>query len=175
MCIRDRVTTIARARGSIQIMKLNCRQLLPIAVSLVCGFLVACRKPAAPAAGQAILIRNATVINPGTSSVLPSTSILVVNGKIQAVAPAAQLSAPEGALVVDGTGKYLIPGLWDMHVHTDMGDWIPGATQVTFPLFVANGVTGIRTMGDELPTILQWRDAIAPVSYTHLDVYKRQA
>jgi imidazolonepropionase-like amidohydrolase len=142
-------------------MKLKSRQLLPIAVSLVCGFLVACRKPAAPAAGQAILIRNATVINPGTSSVLPSTSVLVVNGKIQAVAPAAQLSAPGGALVVDGTGKYLIPGLWDMHVHTDMGDWIPGATQVTFPLFVANGVTGIRTMGDELPTILQWRDAIA--------------
>jgi len=142
-------------------MKLNRRQLLPLAVSLACSFLVACRKPAALGAGQTILISNATVINPGTSSVLPSTSVLVVNGKIEAVAPAAELTAAEGALVVDGTGKYLIPGLWDMHVHTDMGDWIPGATKVTLPLFVANGITGIRTMGDELPTILQWRDAIA--------------
>ena len=70
------------------------------------------------------------------------------------------MSAPN-ARIIDGTGKYLIPGLWDMHVHTLMGDWMPGATEVTLPLFVANGVTGIRTMGDELPTILQWRDAIA--------------
>ena len=47
-----------------------------------------------------------------------------------------------------------------MHVHALMGDWIPGATEVTLPLFVANGVTGIRTMGDELPAILRWREAI---------------
>lgn len=123
--------------------------------------LAACRVQRTPPTEHSILIKNVTVINPGTSSVLPSTSVLISNGKIQAVAAAAQLSAPNQATIVDGTGKYLIPGLWDMHVHTIMGDWMPGATQVTLPLFVANGVTGIRTMGDELPTILQWRDAIA--------------
>ena len=71
------------------------------------------------------------------------------------------MAAPGGARIVDGSGKFLIPGLWDMHVHTIMGDWMPGATRITLPLMVANGVTGIRTMGDELPTILQWRDAVA--------------
>jgi imidazolonepropionase-like amidohydrolase len=107
-----------------------------------------------------ILIQNITVIDPGENSITPATSVLLTGTRIQAVAPAGQLSAPN-ARVIDGTGKYLIPGLWDMHVHTLMGDWMPGATDVTLPLFVANGVTGIRTMGDELPAILQWRDAIA--------------
>jgi imidazolonepropionase-like amidohydrolase len=137
------------------------RQLLPVALSLFSSLLVSCRTQGSPAADPAILIENVTVVNPGTSSVLRTTSVLISHGEIQSVAPAKQLQAPGGASIVDGTGKYLIPGLWDMHVHTTMGDWIPGATQVTLPLFIANGVTGIRTMGDELPTILQWRDAVA--------------
>jgi imidazolonepropionase-like amidohydrolase len=122
--------------------------------------LTGCRKQAIPPADSSILIQNVTVIDPGASTVTPATSVLLAGGKIQAVAPAGQLSRGD-ARVIDGTGKYLIPGLWDMHVHTIMGDWMPGATEVTLPLFVANGVTGIRTMGDELPTILEWREAIA--------------
>jgi imidazolonepropionase-like amidohydrolase len=123
---------------------------------VVLAFLTACRQQETPS----ILIQNVTVIDPGENSITPVASVLLAGGKIQAVAPAGQLAAPN-ARVIDGTGKYLIPGLWDMHVHTLMGDWMPGATDVTLPLFVANGVTGIRTMGDELPAILQWRDAIA--------------
>jgi imidazolonepropionase-like amidohydrolase len=56
--------------------------------------------------------------------------------------------------VIDGTGKYLIPGLWDMHVHTFFGDWVPGGKEVTLPLFIANGVTGVRDMGSDLEPIL---------------------
>jgi imidazolonepropionase-like amidohydrolase len=63
--------------------------------------------------------------------------------------------------VVDATGKFLIPGLWDMHVHVMFGDWIPGSKEVTLPLFVANGVTGIRDMGGDLDTLLAWRKEIA--------------
>jgi imidazolonepropionase-like amidohydrolase len=127
---------------------------------VACAFLTACRRQETPPAEPSILIQNVTVIDPGKNSVTPATSVLLAGGKILAVASGRSLSAP-GARVIDGTGKFLIPGLWDMHVHTLMGDWMPGATEVTLPLFIANGVTGIRTMGDELPTILQWRDAIA--------------
>jgi hypothetical protein len=44
---------------------------------------------------------------------------------------------------VDGNGKYLLPGLWDMHVHAVFAERIDSM----FPLFVANGVLGIRDMG----------------------------
>src|SRR6185295_5701227 len=62
---------------------------------------------------------------------------------------------------IDGAGKFLIPGLWDMHIHTFFGTWVPGGNDVTLPLFVANGVTGVRDMGSELDLILGARAAIA--------------
>jgi imidazolonepropionase-like amidohydrolase len=48
-----------------------------------------------------------------------------------------------------------------MHVHTVFGDWIPGGKEVSLPLFVANGVTGVRDMGGDLDTLLEWRGQIA--------------
>ena len=71
------------------------------------------------------------------------------------------LRIPSGARVVEATGKFLIPGLWDMHVHTAFGDWFPGARDIALPLFVANGVTGVRDMGGDLDVLLEWRKAIA--------------
>ena len=62
---------------------------------------------------------------------------------------------------VDGSGKFLIPGLWDMHVHMVFGDWFPRGKEVTLPLFIANGVTGVRDMGGELEVLQQWRKEIA--------------
>jgi hypothetical protein len=62
------------------------------------------------------------------------------------------IKAPKGADIVDGTGKFLIPGLWDMHVHIS-------APEVFFPLLIANGVTGVREMFTGIPmgTIREWR------------------
>ena len=68
---------------------------------------------------------------------------------------------PKGARVVAGKGKFLIPGLWDMHIHTFFGDWVPGGREVTLPLFVANGVTGVRDMGSDLEPILAARRDVA--------------
>jgi imidazolonepropionase-like amidohydrolase len=62
---------------------------------------------------------------------------------------------------VDGTGEFLIPGLWDMHVHMVFGDWFPHGKEVTLPLFIANGITGVRDMGGELDVLQQWRKEIA--------------
>jgi len=71
------------------------------------------------------------------------------------------VTAPGHATVVDGRGKYLIPGLWDMHVHTVFGDWLPRDERVVLPLFVANGVTGVRDMGGDLDVLKIWRANIA--------------
>lgn len=62
---------------------------------------------------------------------------------------------------VDGSGKFLIPGLWDMHVHMVFGDWFPRGKDVTLPLFIANGITGVRDMGGELVVLQQWRKEIS--------------
>ena len=62
---------------------------------------------------------------------------------------------------IDGKGKFLIPGLWDMHIHTFFGDWVPGGKEVTLPLFIANGITGVRDMGSDLDPILAARRDVA--------------
>jgi imidazolonepropionase-like amidohydrolase len=61
-----------------------------------------------------------------------------------------------GARVIDGRGKFLIPGLWDMHVHTAIA-----GGRALLGLYVANGVTGVRDMAGDWPTLRGWRDDIA--------------
>ena len=55
--------------------------------------------------------------------------------------------------MIDATGQFLIPGLWDMHVHSAFGDWFPGGRDIILPLFIANGVTGVRDMGGDVPVL----------------------
>lgn len=65
------------------------------------------------------------------------------------------------AIHIDGKGKFLIPGLWDMHVHMVFGDWFPRGKEVTVPLFIANGITGVRDMGGEIEVLQGWRKEIS--------------
>ena len=80
---------------------------------------------------------------------------------ISAVVDATKYVPPKNAQVIDATGQYLIPGLWDMHVHSAFGDWFPGGRDIILPLFIANGVTGVRDMGGDIPVLMQWREEIA--------------
>lgn len=77
-------------------------------------------------------------------------TVVITGDRISAVGDNISVSA--GAQVVDATGKFLIPGLWDMHVHWYMRD--------TFSLFIANGVTGVRQMFGN-SDLLRWREQIA--------------
>ena len=89
-------------------------------------------------------------------------TVIVRNGKIEEVGiSAAGTDRKLPGEHVNGTGKYLIPGLWDMHVHMVFGDWFPRGKEVTLPLFIANGITGVRDMGGELDVLQQWRKEIA--------------
>jgi imidazolonepropionase-like amidohydrolase len=112
-----------------------------------------------------IAITHVTVINPGTSSVQPDSTVVITGERITAVcgavSVAAHLQPPKNARVIDGTGRYLIPGLWDMHVHSAFGDWFPGGREIILPLLVANGVTGVRDMGGDVPVLFAWRKQIA--------------
>jgi imidazolonepropionase-like amidohydrolase len=92
----------------------------------------------------AIAITHVTVID-GTDSLPRRDRTVILRGaRITAVGPASRTAVPRSARVLDGRGKYLVPGFWDMHVHTD----VPAAREV-LPLYVANGVTGVRDMGGD--------------------------
>ena len=108
-----------------------------------------------------IVITHAAVINPGTSSVQANRTVVITGDHITSVSDAAKFQPPKNARVIDATGQYLIPGLWDMHVHSAFGDWFPGGRDIILPLFIANGVTGVRDMGGDAPVLLEWRREIA--------------
>ncbi|HEY7055603.1 MAG TPA: amidohydrolase family protein [Vicinamibacterales bacterium] len=107
----------------------------------------------AAAAPSTLVIADVTVINPRHHSMEANRNVVVRGGRITAVT-AASAHLPGDARVVRGTGRYLIPGLWDAHVH------LTKAGVLSLPLFVANGVTGVRDMGSDLSEVATWRRRI---------------
>ncbi len=68
------------------------------------------------------------------------------------------------AATIDGTGMFVIPGLWDMHIHayfTNDSTRFHTTSEVMFPLFIVNGVTGVRDLGSNLEATLAARDSVA--------------
>jgi imidazolonepropionase-like amidohydrolase len=106
-----------------------------------------------PAADSPLLVlKGVTVIDMASAAPWPGMTVIVRHGKIEAISSGS--SVPEGARVVDARGKFLIPGLWDMHVHL----W--GSPERLFPLFLANGVTGVRDMASPPGQIFRLREEV---------------
>jgi cytosine/adenosine deaminase-related metal-dependent hydrolase len=105
-------------------------------------------------AGQskAIAVTNVTLID-GTGARPRVVTVIVEGDRITAIARNGRTRIPTGATIVDGRGKYLIPGLWDMHVH--IGGYDEG-TKV-LPRLVAYGITGVRDMASPVDDILRLR------------------
>ena len=114
--------------------------------------LLKAKEPAEPLA-----VTNVTVIDATGAPERPETTVVLRSGRIVSVGNA---PAPRGMAIVEGRGKYLIPGLWDAHVHAL---WDNERPNVFFPLFLANGVTSVREMGGPLPAAEQvrWRERVA--------------
>src|SRR5262245_61539463 len=108
-----------------------------------------------------LVLRDVTVVDVEGGRTQPGSTVVVEGDRIARVGPTPAVPVPRDARIVDGNGRFLIPGLWDMHVHTVFGDWFPGGKEIALPLFLANGVTGVRDMGGELEVLLQWRKEIA--------------
>src|SRR5262245_4023325 len=104
-----------------------------------------------------LALTHTTVVDVRTGALRPDQTVVVMDGRIAAVGASGDVKVPEGAKRVDGTGLFVMPGLWDMHVHLAFGDWFPGGKEISLPLFVANGVTGVRDMGSDLEEIQEWR------------------
>jgi Amidohydrolase family len=103
---------------------------------------------------RAIVFTRATVIDVKNGQPRPDMTVVVVGDRIAALGKSGTVRLPTDVQVIDATGKYLIPGLWDMHLH-----WAPWET----PLLVANGVTGIREMGSDCHPAFSNRDCLEEV------------
>jgi imidazolonepropionase-like amidohydrolase len=95
----------------------------------------------------AVAFTNVTVIDGSGAAPMEGKTVLIADGRIAAIGPSQNVSVPAGARHIDATGKYLVPGLWDMHVHVL---WDP-AVDTLLPLMIANGVTGARDMHTHFP------------------------
>lgn len=93
---------------------------------------------------QPLVIQGATVIDVTDGSLHSDQTVLIEGNRMAAMG--ADVAIPAEAEVVDATGGYLIPGLWDMHVHTFNNNDPQPPNTWTFPLYLANGVTGVRDM-----------------------------
>jgi imidazolonepropionase-like amidohydrolase len=113
-----------------------------------------------PATGT-VTIANVTIIDTTGGPPQLHRTVTVRKGVIADIRDSTLPKHKERGVEVNGTGKYLIPGLWDMHVHMVFGDWFPRGNEVTLPLFIANGITGVRDMGGELEVLQQWRKEIS--------------
>ena len=120
-----------------------------VVLGIACLLLTDCT-PRAPT----VAIRAVTVVDVINGSLRAKQTVLVAGNRITAVGTADQVRIPDDAALVDGTGGFLIPGLWDMHVHSvanvavDRSIQSVAARDWHFPLFLAHGVTGVRNMND---------------------------
>lgn len=97
-----------------------------------------------------LALTHVAVINPSEASPHPDATVLIAKDRIVEVGPSKTVRIPPGVTVVDASGKFLIPALWDMHVHTDNAER-------DFPMFVANGVLGVRNMAGVAKDVFRWR------------------
>jgi imidazolonepropionase-like amidohydrolase len=108
------------------------------------------------AQGQApattLAIARVAVIDVDAGIIRPDLTVLIRDGHILDVGRDVRI--PDGAEIVDGTGKFLLPGLWDMHVHLSY------ARASALPVLAANGVTGVRDMGGALAELDRWNSKV---------------
>ena len=140
------------------------RKTLLLLVAIISPFLMTAERSRSQYSSPLVLI-HATIIDATGAPPRADMTMIISGGRITGLGPSRELPAPAGARVVDATGKFLIPGLWDMHIHLDDPELWP--THVTreekeklFPLLIANGITGVRDMGGSLEQLQEWRQKI---------------
>jgi imidazolonepropionase-like amidohydrolase len=102
---------------------------------------------------QHLVLTHVTVIDATGAQARPEMTVVITGGRITALAKANEARLPEGAQIIDAGGRFLIPGLWDMHIHS--GSYEEG--KKFFPLLIARGITGVRDMGCSLEDVLRLR------------------
>ena len=114
-----------------------------------------------PAHAGPVILDHVTVIDGSGAVAKPDMRVEIRGSRIASITPSAKSSRKQ-RYTIDARGKYLIPGLWDFHVHT-------GQREIYLPLYIANGITGVRDMGGDLevPT------GYSSIRYVNLNLWRQ--
>src|SRR4051794_12956993 len=117
---------------------------------------------AAPIEAQTTVIDNVTIVDVPNGRLQQRKTIVIEGNRIARIE--SSNDATRAAATLDGTGMFVIPGLWDMHVHayfTNDTAQFHSTSEVMMPLFIVNGITGVRDLGSNLEATLAARDSVA--------------
>jgi len=106
-----------------------------------------------------LVLNHVTVVYPDAAELRRDMAVVIAGGIIQTIAPSSRARLPREAKVINAEGRFLIPGLWDMHVHT-------ANPRREFPMFIANGVLGVRNMHGRRENVFEWRKRVLDGSWT---------
>lgn len=123
-------------------------------LSILILFFVSCQLQTAD-----MVIQNVHVVDVESGEVVENQSVFIRDGIIADIKP--YDSEVDAERVINGTGKYLVPGLWDMHVHFRGGEELIDENKKLLPLYIANGITTVRDGGGDItPSVLEWREQV---------------
>jgi imidazolonepropionase-like amidohydrolase len=112
--------------------------------------------PASATEGEPVTAFVNVVPVPMTADVtVPDQTVLVAADRIVGIGASSEVDVPDGAVVIDGGGAYLMPGLADMHIHLSDAWPVP-----ELDLYLAKGVTTVRNLNAVGPFVLEWRDSV---------------
>lgn len=113
-------------------------------------------------ANQSLVLTHVTVIDMTGAPPKTDQTLIITDNRIVALGKSGEIVVPQNSQVIDAAGKFLIPGLWDMHTHTNWNK-TKEVEERFFPLFIANGVTGVREMGSihSVEQFNRWRERSA--------------
>lgn len=134
--------------------------LLTISISLCLFVLISCDTQEKE--NFDILITNVAVVDVNTGEISPEQIIGINADTIHLVASIQQLGKYSGSTLIDAKGKFVMPGLWDNHVHFRGGDSLIQENKNMLPLFLAHGITTVRDAGGDMtPSVKKWQSAIS--------------
>jgi imidazolonepropionase-like amidohydrolase len=117
---------------------------IPLLASLFLLLGGATLPPAMATDDHAVLLRNVTIVDVERGTLRLRRDVVIMGKRIVGIQAGRTARAPKQGRVLDGTGKFLIPGLWDFHVHVFSA---PGEEDFALPLYIVNGITGVRDAG----------------------------
>jgi imidazolonepropionase-like amidohydrolase len=109
---------------------------------------------------SALAITNVTLIDGTGSLPQPDMTVVISDWQVVAIAPSKSANIPRHEQILDATGKFLVPGLADMHVHLTGSGEPTGSRESILPLLLANGITTVRDMGGYLESLTPLRREI---------------
>jgi hypothetical protein len=114
-----------------------------IPIFITCVFLAGCDSNNVNIGNNDIAIEKVNIVNVESGKIENDMTVVISDNRISSIKKTASIKLSGTNKIVDGNGKYLIPGLWDMHTHF-LNE--PYTRSVFYPLFIANGITGVRVM-----------------------------